>query len=106
MIPRRHPRQLPYVSLRASIPIDAYVFTSQSFPAFCCGVPVSRGPIESSSGWANEYVRELSIPDVQIRRSTESLVAKVWARAAGASDTAATADSARRRSLFMTEIAW
>ena len=72
VIPRRHSGQVPYCSLRAVTPHDAYVFTNQSFPAFMPGVPVSRGPIESNNDWARRGNWELSIPSFQIARMTGS----------------------------------
>src|SRR4051812_24064640 len=70
VVPRRHPFHLPYCSLRASTPQLLYVATSQSLPRLMPGDPVRRGPIESLNTCVSLYACELSIPSVQICRTT------------------------------------
>ena len=74
MIPRRQPRHVPYVSLRASTPHEPYIFTAQSLAASCRGEPVRRGPTESISTWASEATWESSIPISQMRWSVGSRI--------------------------------
>ncbi len=82
--PRSQPRQVPYCSLRASIPHFWYIETSQSLPRLSRGEPVSRGPTESIRVWARSQVLELSIPSVQIRWSTGSSTGRFCPRAVAA----------------------
>src|SRR6266545_716797 len=69
VLPRRQPRQVPYCSLRAVTPHDAYVATSQFCAASMPGDAVSRGPSESNSTCARRGSCELSVPIAQMRRS-------------------------------------
>ncbi|MGH2380806.1 MAG: hypothetical protein ACRDG7_06245, partial [Candidatus Limnocylindria bacterium] len=79
MIPRRQPFQVPYCSLWASTPQLASVVTAQSAALSYPGVPVSRGPMESSSVCAISMTRDSFMPISQIRRRTGSSTAQVWA---------------------------
>src|SRR5678815_672372 len=98
--PRRHPRHVPTLSLRASMPHDLYMATSQSFARLRSGEPVSRGPSESNIACASFSVRELSNSTVWILVRTGSIVVITWDWAVFAGDTAA-ADKARRIRRFI-----
>jgi len=51
VMPRSHPRQVPYCSLYASMPHSAYFASAQSLAPAMAGEPVRRGPIESIITW-------------------------------------------------------
>src|SRR5918999_2436546 len=77
------------------------------------GVPVNRGPIESSNTCASRYVCELSTPCTQIRRSTGSSVGNVCADTGAASTppnvaaaTHATRLDAQRRIGALLRVCW
>ena len=57
------------------MPHARYVFITQSLASMPCGVPVSRGPIESKSVCERSHVCELSMPSAHMRASTGSVEA-------------------------------
>ncbi len=81
--PRFHPRQVPYCSSRAGMPQDWYFAWIHFCALESSGLPVRRGPMESMSVCASGSTRELSMPSVQMRRSTGSVVGKSCASRRG-----------------------
>ena len=102
VMPRSQPRQVPYCSARAWIPQPRYCAMAQSLASFCCGVPVSRGPMESSSDCASRSSCELRVPSFQMASSTGSCLAAACAAAgAGAAKKAAAAAAPTHEKRFI-----
>ena len=81
LIPRSHPRQVPYCSFLASMPHSLYFSTAQSLARAMAGEPVRRGPITSIITRPSSKTRERSTPSSQIARITGSSEGKDGAAA-------------------------
>ena len=81
LIPRSHPRQVPYCSFLASMPHSSNSATAQSLAAAMAGEPVRRGPITSIITRPSSITWERSTPSSQIARITGSSEGKDGAAA-------------------------
>ena len=81
LIPRSHPRQVPYCSFLASMPHSWYFSTAQSFARAMPGEPVRRGPMTSIITRPSSITWERSTPSSQIARITGSSEGKDGAAA-------------------------